>query len=143
MMKVLMLSKVFLKGHPREGEETGFREKFLSGVKRHTLRRNKNGYYRDGDFVSVRQWEARPYASGHEIVKNGVKIGVEPCIINRSCGRILFPNSGSNIVKEMLIEPVAANDGLSEEDFISWMFPVGNLFNQRFMNFIYLSDLRY
>lgn len=67
---VLMLSQSFPTKHPRSGNPTGFRKKFLSGEKRHTIRANfplwakRIHEVQQGEAViSVRQWEARPYFS--------------------------------------------------------------------------------
>ena len=74
-MKVITLSKQFLKGHPRAGQPTGFREKFLKGEKVHTIRKNERGYFKDGDDLSVRAWSGAAYRSKQ----------VEICAL-KSCG---------------------------------------------------------
>ena len=55
-MKVLLFSTVFPKGHFREREATAFESKVLGGEKIHTLRKNANGHYKDGEEVRFRVW---------------------------------------------------------------------------------------
>lgn len=62
-MKTLMLSKTFPAYHPRAGALTCFRGKYETFIKIHTIRANRNGYYKDGDIVSVREWSEKPYRS--------------------------------------------------------------------------------
>lgn len=72
---VLMLAKNFPVSHPKAWSPTGFREKFLSGNKLHTIRANfplwvkRVREVQEGKAVlSIRQWEGRPYLSRQVII---------------------------------------------------------------------------
>jgi hypothetical protein len=120
-VKVITLSKVFLKGHPREGEPTNFRDKFLSGEKIHTIRMNRNGYYKDGDVVSVRQWSVKPYRSKQDVIADGVKIGIEPIVFFKK--RLNRPAVFSKAARWPInYVRLAHNDGLSVDDFVNWFY---------------------
>lgn len=92
MKAVVTLSKKFFPQHPRKGEETLFREKVLSGSKRHTCRSNYE-YWKEkidrlknvGGVLSVRQWSANPYRSPQEIVTDipAELVGVQKLILYR------------------------------------------------------------
>lgn len=119
-MKVITLSKVFLKGHPREGEPTNFRGKFLSGEKIHTIRMNRNGYYKDGDVVSVRQWSGKPYRSKQDVIANRFKIGIESIRFISELERPVVVNR--DIEYRINYELLSHNDGLSVDDFVNWFY---------------------
>ncbi len=68
MSRVIILSKHFLKGHPKEGQPTNFKEKFLSGEKKHTIR-NPKKKWKVGDKASIREWSGKPYRSKQIIIK--------------------------------------------------------------------------
>jgi hypothetical protein len=132
-----MLSKVFPAYHPRAGEPTGFREKFLSGEKIHTIRANEKSHFKDGDVISVREWSGKPYRSKQVVIRDGVKIGVEPVALDHD----------DNIADFM--EPVAApfktiakNDGLREVDFVDWFFPPSSKHDFT-GDIIHFTDFRY
>lgn len=125
---VITLSKVFLKGHPKAGQPTNFKEKFLAGEKIHTIRAGAYWEKVAAEVaagraqISIRQWTGKPYQSKQEIIKvidreDGV--GVQsfefrpghPC-----CYPIL---NGRNICPDTLCD-VSENDGLSKSDFLAW-----------------------
>ena len=121
-MKVLMLANEFPKCHPRQGELTGFAEKFLRGEKIHTCRLNENGHWKTGDVVSVRRWTGMPYRSKQEVVADNVTLRVVPVSfrfyfgfeyfsVELCCG-VAFKNVSHNLF--------AFRDGLDVCDFISW-----------------------
>ena len=136
-MKVLMLAHSFLATHPRSGESTGFKEAYQEGRKIHTIRANDNGYYKDGDTVSVRQWSGNPRASKQ--VEIGVStIGLERVLLvsrNES-------DAGCLVVREQVeIATVSHNDGLCRGDFFDWFFPRGSgVFEGDILHF---TDFRY
>ena len=135
-MKVLMLSKVFLKGHPRAGEPTMFREKYESGEKIHTIRRNEKGYYKDGDIVSIRQWSGKPRHSKQEIIGE-CKIGLRHVHMWYR-GYILTIRSDNRPLKCCSI---AENDGLNQFEFRDWFFPTGEGYLSG--DIIHFTDFRY
>jgi len=139
-VKVITLSKVFLTGHPRRGQLTGFRSAFEQGLKIHTVRKNAKGYYQDRDVVSVREWSAAPYNSAQVVIRNGVKIGVVPV-------RILYWSRPESLCiyvggQQVPMPEFAFNDGLAPLDFLNWFFPKrkDEIFEG---SLIYFSDFRY
>lgn len=118
---VIMLSKVFPKGHIREGEPTGFKEKLLSGEKIHTIRSNyplwekRIKEVQEGTaLISVRQWEDKPYRSKQiEIARftkeNGV--GIETLCL-QPIGQMDYNLD--------TLPGLDSHDGLSREDWLSW-----------------------
>lgn len=137
-MKVLMVSKAFMKNHRRAGQPTAFPVQVAIGRKIHTLRENEKGYFKDGDMVSVRHWTGAPYRSKQkEIVQ--VRIGIEPVVLSYS-SRFYFVAA----IGQKLIQPrfIAANDGLELGDFLSWFFPDGK-FGEFRGDIIHFTDFRY
>ena len=123
-----MLSKVFPKGHRREGEPTGFKEKLLSGEKIHTIRSNfplweqRIKEVQKGEAcISVRQWEGKPYRSLQREIRRFTKedgVGIE----------MLWLNPIGGIERKLdNIPGLDSNDGLSREDWLSWFrhAPIG------------------
>lgn len=118
---VIMLSKVFPKGHRREGEPTGFKEKLLSGEKIHTIRTNfplwkkRIKEVQEGNAcISVRQWEGKPYRSKQIEVARFTKedgVGIE----------MLWLDSIVRLKPQLNAIPgLDSHDGLSREDWLSW-----------------------
>lgn len=116
-----MLSKVFPKGHRREGEPTGFKEKLISGEKIHTIRTNfplwekRIKEVKEGNAcISVRQWEGKPYRSKQiEIARltkeNGV--GIE----------MLWLDPIVRLKPQLKAIPgLDTHDGLCREDWLNW-----------------------
>lgn len=116
-----MLSKVFPKGHIREGEPTGFKEKLLSGEKIHTIRSNyplwkkRINEVQNGDaIISVRQWEDKPYRSKQIEIARFTKengIGIEMLWLG-NIGRM------ESIFKSH--PDLDVHDGLKRLDWLSW-----------------------
>lgn len=128
---VLTVSKVFLKGHPRSGQPTNFRQLILEGKKIHTIR--AGDYWRKvaeevnaGKAVlSVREWIGRPYNSKQEEFLRLEKVGWQGVRIgNIDIGKLITVGTwyGSYLAGEATIEDIAKNDGLSYDDFWNW-FP--------------------
>lgn len=138
-MKVITLAKRFPAYHPRRGEQTDFSALFISGEKIHTIRKNEKGYYQDGDIVSVRQWEAKPYYSKQEVVCDGVKIAVVPV-------QLFFNQGGLSIYVSASFQHatiIACNDGLSTGDFYNWFNPKKKPYLMLNYSLIYFTDFRY
>lgn len=127
--RIITLSKTFLKGHPKEGELTNFRDKFLSGEKIHTIRANI-GYWKkiidevnDGvSMLSIRQWSGKPYQSKMEHVADVYKLGMQKISLhdNRALVFDIEPHGVKGSCAEISINQVAKNDGLSEPEFMGW-----------------------
>lgn len=127
---VLMLSQSFPTKHPRSGNPTGFRKKFLSGEKRHTIRANfplwakRIHEVQQGEAViSVRQWEARPYFSrqitiGCLTAESGTGIQKLTFQLDRDgCASFNFFDIDGKYPE---LKELAANDGLSADDWKEW-----------------------
>jgi hypothetical protein len=148
MKAVVTLSKKFFPQHPRKGEETLFREKVLSGSKRHTCRSNYE-YWKEkvdrlkevGGVLSVRQWSANPYRSPQEIITDipAELVGVQKLILHRekevtehhAVGTpepvAVITNYEYTAVVDGYNTPVellAVNDGLTPEEYKAWFSPV-------------------
>lgn len=122
---VLMISTHFQKDHPRQGEETHFKEKILSGTKIHTIRDNYDFWEKrikevmSGDAIlSVRQWIGKPYWSKQKtIIDLNKDSGVG---IQRLISTEIFGIDIDGITDRDNLNELAAYDGLSLEDFKSW-----------------------
>lgn len=134
---ILMLSKVFPVTHPRAGQPTGFKEKKEKGIKKHTLRMNVELWEHRAEeinagraILSIRQWSGTPYEEGsHQIeIVRLEKLGVQRVTFSYchyKKGNIYLPQlvevgSGMYHPKVIEMEQVAANDGLSLDDFKYW-----------------------
>ena len=137
---VLTLSQFFPKGHIHAGEETFFREKLALGLhgrgvrggKFHTIRANYELWRKrfekiaaDKAVLSIRQWVGKPYAEGstqREIVTLTRDDGIGLQRLDFEGGDIYCVNvDGQRFspTRETL-ENIAANDGLSYEDWREW-----------------------
>lgn len=135
---VLVLSKTFPSWHPRKGELTEFREKFINGQARtgdvrkiHTIRANyplwekRIKEVQEGKAVlSIRQWSGRPYASKQEIIEtlsalDGVGIQKLEIINSYGVDRYVIPGP-TGVLFGMNPEALAINDGLSLADWMAW-----------------------
>ena len=123
---VLTLSELFPKAHDRAGMPTNFKDKFLKGEKRHTIRANyplwekRIKEVQDGNAVlSVRQWTGKPYRSKQiEIARLTNKNGVG---IQRL--RFLDGNFNGGYIRNGVFPSnkiLANNDGLSVYDWQEW-----------------------
>lgn len=143
---VITLSKTYLKGHPRAGQPTNFKEKFLSGEKIHTIRGNyplwekRIKEVQEGKAIlSIREWIGVPYKEKQTIIKDltcddGVGIQLLDC--DKDYAYFVVPPLNYSPPKET----VAANDGLLEDDFDSW-FDIENLTGQKAI--IHFTTFRY
>lgn len=113
---VIILSRYFMKEHPRAGEETHFKEKFLAGEKIHTIRRNLPLWQKRFEQInkgeaclSIRQWTGKPYASKQVELKRLTKedgIGLQ-----KYDWYSFYPASSATL---------AHNDGLNLRDWQLW-----------------------
>ena len=146
MAKVIMISRAFLKGHPRAGEPTDFVEKIMAGLadrdwtfaipkdftlydfhkyynctasKGHTIRKGKR--FKAGDMASLKVWTGKPYRSKQfefALVEVKKTWDIEIAI---EIGAIRI-NDGEWIFDETVLKRLSRNDGLSYDDFKAW-FP--------------------
>lgn len=119
-MKNLSLSKVFPKWHrSAAGFPTMFLQGAMSGRKRHTIRINEKGYWKDGDVVRLTQWSGKPYRSKMEKSGAVFRIGLEPVMLQLLEDGLLRATVER---KEVFPGRLAHNDGLTLEQFIDWFF---------------------
>lgn len=122
---VITLSRNFLAYHKRAGEETHFKEKFLSGEKLHTIRANyplwekRIKEVQEGRAIlSIRQWTGKPYRSKQvEIATLTAENGVGLQRLEFTDCRLRFPYVGSEWT---FMVSLAKNDGLSLNDWVGW-----------------------
>lgn len=121
---VITLSRNFLAYHKQAGEETHFKEKFLSGEKLHTIRANyplwekRIKEVQDGRAIlSIRQWTGKPYRSKQ----------VEIATLTAESGVGIQLMEVTNDFAECIVDAhhhsyvaVAMNDGLHPADWIDW-----------------------
>ena len=141
---VITLAKTFPAWHPRKGEPTEFLEKFLNGQtgsgdvkKLHTIRANyplwekRIREVQNGKAVlSVRQWSGRPYAS-KQVETASLSaldgVGIQQLDIDNLYGVNRYYVWGMDFRYCMEIPPgiIAANDGLSLDDWLAWFKDYG------------------
>jgi hypothetical protein len=148
----IKLSKKFLKVHPRAGEPTNFKELFLSGEKKHTIRPNIeywqhiiNEVNAGRAYLAIEEWSGSPY--------NYMRDGSKPVEIAR-----FYKLSGqvfniSNFIddfgwtindkhKPYKLKKIAQNDGLNLKDFLNWFLKRNK--PSRFKGIIiHFTDLKY
>lgn len=131
----VMLSKTFFPQHPKAGEPTGFKEKVLKGVKRHTCRCNYD-YWKDRiatlqkrqGILSLRQWSGKPYEKGStqeqilDVAAN--MIDVQQLVMTRTKYGTAYDFKAEVEGTPVELSELAKNDGLELEDFKAWFNPV-------------------
>ena len=148
--QILLFSRVFPPSHSKAGKPTGFAEKLAAGTKIHTIRADKKGWWKDGEkainsgkkYLSMKQWIGRPYNSGQITLGERERIGLQSITMTYSLDDPL-PKAWVD-GKQVPVELLAKNDGLSVEDFVEWFFGTklysGNVFEGVI---IHLTDFRY
>ena len=128
---VITLSKNFQSKHSKAGEPTGFRDKFLSKQKIHTIRENYPLWKKRIDEVargeavlSVRQWSDKPYRSHQEtlaVLTKNDGVGIQKLNFGWR-GNVQVP-----IIEGWYCDGVcggkaelAQNDGLNLDDWQDW-----------------------
>lgn len=149
---ILILSKVFPLYHPKRGKETGFADN-LEGMKIHTIR---SGYDRwkhnldkviSGDFaLSVRQWSGKPYNSRQEELARftGTRVGYQRISMTYEpdTGELKAVIDGKRFTD---LETLARNDGLTLDDFKSFIFGADKSLNKQLFQgiIIHFTGFRY
>jgi len=128
---VITLSKVFPFYHNRKGEDTGFRENFLSGKKLHTMRMNYPLWVKrfkkidqDEAYISLREWTGLPYRSKQSIIKDLYKsdgIGLE-MYTDSDVGALITRSTKLNNFKVIPDAAIAEHDGLTLADYRDWFW---------------------
>lgn len=148
-MKQIMFSRVFPKGHPKAGQPTRFVEKiwsaladmgrtddqkgdfgdydadwqsYYSGIpKWHTIRAGRR--WKVGDWFVPKIWSGNPYRSKTISVAQPIEVKKEWPILMTPMGSIYI--DGRRFEQ---VEALAANDGLTYDDFNEW-FPANRRFD--------------
>ncbi|WP_404273979.1 hypothetical protein [Olivibacter sp. EAT-5] len=138
-----MISKTFMRDHPKCGKPTNFKEKILSGQKIHTIRlgigwKKITGEVNAGIAVlSVREWSGEPYKSKQVEIVQFEKAGWQSLEITEPRLPKLFIDGCDYGISH--IDTIAHNDGLDKYDFYDWFdFPspfIGGI--------IHFTDFRY
>jgi hypothetical protein len=150
MSKVIMFSRIFPKGHPKEGQSTDFIQKIWISInvplpcsihadqlngemtklflhsykpKHHTIR--KGNRFRVGDKFSPRIWSGKPYLSKQIIIADDIEVKKTWNIEIDENGIIsingkYIHEDFTDIMKFDSWDRLALNDGLSTDDFICW-----------------------
>lgn len=130
---VITLSKVFPKGHPKQGEPTGFEEAILNAIngidraghkKIHTIRANYGLWLKrfmdieaGNAILSIRQWTGAPYRSKQrEIAWLSKEDGIG---IQRLQLVDLF-RATTIEGRKIELPDLARNDGLTFDDWYQW-----------------------
>ena len=133
---VLPLASRFPAGHLKGGQLTGFPEKVIKGTKIHTFREDPGKWEynmkqinsRNAE-LSIRRWIGRPYHTPQLEVKRLRKIGIQQVRMTWDSGKQLLN-----------VEELAANDGMTLDDFVSWFFKTSDTFEGVVIHF---TDFRY
>lgn len=156
----IMLSRVFPTTHPKAGQETDFMPKVLAALKGipcyrkklHTIRAKYDLWKkrfeeveRGEAVINLRQWLGRPYRSKTVLIKtltskDGIGIQKLEIVEERYKTRplILCYVDGSQI--SALLPTLAANDGLSVDDWLAWFKGYDK---NKPMAIIHFTDFRY
>lgn len=124
---IIILSKTFLKGHPKEGQPTNFREKVLKGEKIHTIRCNYELWAKrikeiqEGKAIlSIRDWSDKAYRSKQILIKDLTCDDGVSCQCLDCDKPFALEIDGKPLKYQPEMVQLANNDGLNYEDFDSW-----------------------
>lgn len=139
---VLIISRYFLKSHPRTGEPTHFIESIENGSKIHTMRGNYELWRKRTDevntgeaYLSLRYWSASPYNylrddSTQIEFKRLYKAGLQSIgqhFYSEKCSNGMYRTTTHTQIDGrhpgVKTVEIAANDGLMYPDFKRWFFP--------------------
>jgi len=141
---VLTVSKTFMKGHPRCGDTTGFKDAILEGKKIHTIRAGEHWrkvierVNAGKAILSVREWSSKPYASKQVEICQFTKLGFQDFEFKFGYGYIYPFVDGKGVNVDDFCD-LTENDGLKKHDFLSW-FKYPKPFKGLIIHF---TDLRY
>lgn len=118
MAREIMLSRYFLKGHPREGERTEFENNIL--ISKITTIRNGHRH-KKGDFVSLKYWSEKAYRSPKvRIVQKDVEIIGTYDIDIYPGHQVFISGVYYGDCDDENFKILAKNDGLSALDLKAW-----------------------
>lgn len=116
MSRVITFSRTFPAYHPKAGESTGFEDAILMGNKKHTIRAGSR--WKVGDKFSPRVWSGKPRHSKQIIIAPDIEIK-KGWSFTRDLFTPTFYLDGHPVGDELL-SAIAANDGLTVDDFKAW-----------------------
>lgn len=150
MSRVITLARQFLQGHPKAGQSTYFVEKAFASLgitdtnyggtlvndsvwrvcnpKHHTIRFGRR--WKTGDKASLRVWSGKPYRSPQIPIAPDVTLRVVDIWVDyHPVTRCIQRASDGKVICQLIeiddrLQTLAANDGLSPQDFLDW-FQVG------------------
>lgn len=126
---VLQLANTFPLKHRSEGQETFFRQNFLSGRKIHTIRtgyekwrHNIDKVNNGGYCISVRRWSGLPFKSKQEEIRKLVSVGYQRISMSydHESKTLRAVIDGKPYMGDVKL--LAKNDGLKWEDFVDYFF---------------------
>lgn len=137
-----------MKGHPREGEPTDFKQKIIDtfshnkpAKKIHTIRGNYPYWKKridevneDEAVLSLRNWTGKPYRSKQHEFMSLEKAGYQRFQMTTK-GHIIIGG-----VSSFKLQEVAGNDGLLTNDFMDWFEPHKSPFEGIIIHF---TEFRY
>lgn len=146
---ITILSREFPHGHKKAGCSTLFAILLMTGRKIHTIRDDEKGLWeqRVSDInegrklLCVREWTGKPYNSEQREIKAYVQIGLQRLTMTYGVDDEL-PQAWVD-GKEVPVETLAKNDGLSIEDFVDYFFGCGNKSNVFEGVILHFTDFRY
>lgn len=140
---VLLLSKNFMKSHPKAGQPTDFFDKIKRGKKVHTIRGNYGLWKKriseinaGKAILSIREWSGKPYASPQTELMKLTYVGLQK--IERTALGWFIDDVDSDVTTKQ----IASNDGLSIEDFAAW-FKGGKILNKEMAVIHFTTIVRY
>lgn len=143
---VLTLASRFPAGHLKRGQFTGFPEKVIKGTKIHTFRKDSDCWAHYVELVnshnaelSIRRWIGRPYHTPQLEVKRLKKIGIQQVRMTWDSA-IEQPTVFIDGKRILNVEQLAANDGMTLDEFVSWFFKDSDTFNGVIIHF---TNFRY
>lgn len=125
---ILLISKWFLAGHSRAGQETNFIPKIIEQTKIHTVRENYdfwakrvNSINNRQGLLSIRQWSERPYRSKMITYMNLPHAGLQRFDIVK--GKMFVDKKALTIAESLAL---VRNDGFEFstqglKDFMEWL----------------------
>lgn len=146
-----MFSRMFPTTHSRRGEPTRFIEKVMLGEKIHCIRRQHDRWKHLAEKteksrydISLCQWSATPRRSKpHQVGLFSGTIGVQRV-------QMLYFHETDNIIItvdgniDVPVETMAANEGLSVNDFKEWFFGKNRTGNDEYNGcIIHFTKFRY
>lgn len=129
---VLILEGKFPFRHRKHGKPTNFKEAFMDGSKKHTIRSSAERWEHNirkveqGKFVlAVSEWSGMPHRSKEKLIKELKTAGIQHI-------KMFYDRTAGIITKAVIdgkefadIDMLARNEGMTLADFTDWFFGQG------------------